>query len=656
MADTITQTPFQPLVPLNQVPFQQPDPSARGTVVPYQPELTPGQDIQPVLFGEPGARDIDRIAGVNRSVDKQIEQQGSFWPNALAIGALLTGNFGPMIQLEEQKRKTAIGQLATPYILEATDLSHQGKHEEAQNVINTAVGKFGQRAPEVMQLFKPVIEKISKDQTNWRDMQGVAKWAKMAIPDNAHPDMVNFRDFAQEAVKNRTLVSSSLLENLYTKAFPHQQMINGQALQQGGLNPAVIATPLPNVLMPKDVGGAVGELLSQRTGLQVPIINDVLNLKEGMPPVALPSGGSIAFGSPAHQRLLSEWQGQAQTRAELELTKDQPKRPEVIEGLHQEGVSNLEINTGTYPLHKLDRALLRAQADKISVASAPERVKMEQNPFVALDKNATAVNARTGLPIRSALSYDESKRLGDPILWLPNEVFKTQYAPAMEALKGFDKLEPFIESLGNPDTWGKRFDSGAFRWVTDRFGIAVAKNAEASKVLQDVLNKSIEETMSKAGVDVNDVEVGRIKALVTGIGADPAGARTAIAEMKQRIQDRILRQTGEAGLTTGGAGTPAVTNPRGGTVPVTTVAPTPAAGVTPGAQYRQPDGSFQPSGTSAFRPGKRPPGNAAQRRAVEVLKDVVPDTETPAAAVPAATPAPAAQPAQPQKKQYKFTD
>lgn len=100
-----------------------------------------------------------------------------------------------------------------------------------------------------------------------------------------------------------------------------------------------------------------------------------------------------------------------------------------------------------------------------------------------------------------------------------------------------------------------------------------------------------------------------------------------VAFVQQRLQEEVYRLSGVK------VEPPAIARPtpKGAATPAT-----PAPGAEPAAGYRQPDGSFQPSGTSAFRPGKRPPGNAEQRRAVEVLKDVIPDESTPATS--AATP------------------
>jgi hypothetical protein len=642
--DTITQTPFQPLVQPNQLVNTAPPPVV--------PEI--GADINPRIFSEPGVPALDRIGQINRGVDKQIEQQGSFWPNALAIGALLTGNFGPMIQLEEQKRKTAIGQLATPYMLEATDLSNQGKHEEAQNVINTAVGKFGQRAPEVMQLFKPVIEKVSKDQTNWRDMQGLAKWTKLAIPDTAHPDAVNFRDFAQEAVKNRTLISSSLLENLFTKAIPHIQVLNGQVQSVGQLSGRLTQQPLANVQTVKEVGGPIGEFLSSRLGISIPEITDVLNLKQGMEPVQT-SAGPVAFGSREHQYIVQAHQDSMALRASQSFQEKTPLEPSIATALRRDGgATQLQIATGTYTPQQIDAAVTADQARKVGIASAAEIAKIRQNPLLAEQSGLVNLNADTGVPLRRGLSIDEIEKQKLNVVRLPVATFE-RYRGSVEALTALDNLEPFIANLGNPQTFKQRAASGFNRWASDRLGIALTQNIEVSKAFEVMLNGAIEEATQRAGINQNDKDIRLIKTFVTGAGASPEAGRRAVKEIQKRLADRIYQEVGEASLARPAASTapPPIAAPPTATPATPTAAPSaqqipgvptpnvrqvPAAGVEPGAAYRGPGtAGFAPSGTTTYtppqrgKPGGPPPRNAAQRQAVEILKSTIPDEAVPAA-------------------------
>src|SRR5262245_48996581 len=130
-----------------------------------------GAGIEPRLFNSPGENQMDSVGLLNRNLANVEKQQSSFLPNALAIGALLTGNFGPMIQLQEQKRKTAIANVLAPFASQAQQLVNQGKFEEALDLANQAGSQAGARAPEIAQFFKSITDDVNKRSYDWQNLK-----------------------------------------------------------------------------------------------------------------------------------------------------------------------------------------------------------------------------------------------------------------------------------------------------------------------------------------------------------------------------------------------------------------------------------------------------------------------------------------------------
>lgn len=627
---------FQPLTReqlLAQPPVFQPPQLPLQQQWPVQPDATatPGAEINPTLFGDPGAGQLDRHAALAARADKLQAQQSSFLPNALAIGAMLTGNFGPMMQLEEQKRKTQLAQVFGPTALEATKLAQQGKLEEAEALITDVSGRVGDRSPELSQFFGGVRGDIKKEQAKWRDAQQIADFTKMTIPDTAHPDAVNFRDFAQKAVKNRTPMSSELLGQLFTKAIGHIQILNGQATTLGQLSGTLTQQPLANIQTVKEVGGPVGEWMASRLGLDIPEITDVLNLKEGMPPVQT-KAGPVGFGSREHQYIVQAQQASLAMRANLGFEEKLPKEASIVTALKYDGgATPLQIATGTTTPEQIDRAVTADQARKVGIASAAELTKIRQNPLIAEQSGLVNIDIDTGVPLRRGTSIDEIEKRGLNVVRLPVATFE-RYRSSVEALTALDNLEPFIENLGNPQKMKERIASGFNRWASDRLGVALTQNIEVSKAFEVMLNGAIEEAAQRQGINQNDKDIRLIKTFVTGAGASPEAGRRAVKEIQKRLADRIYQEVGEASLarpagsTAPPATAPATPAPSGQQipgVPTPNVKQVPAAGVEPGAAYRQPGtAGFAPSGTTTYTPPQRgKPGKP--KSAVEMLAPIV---------------------------------
>jgi len=622
--DSITQTPFQPLVQPNQLMNTAPGPVVQDI----------GEGINPRLFTPPGTADIDRIGEINRSLDKNIEQQGSFWPNALAIGALLTGNFGPMIQLEEQKRKTAIGQLATPYMMEATNLAHQGKFEEAQNVVTTAIGKVGPRSPEVMQMFKPVMDKLSKDQTNWRDMQQVADFAKMTIPDDAHPDAVNFRDFAQKAVKNRTVVSSELLGTLFTKAIPHMQMINNQAIGQGGLSGRITSIPLPEVQNEKQLETPGGMRVAAHNNMTTGDLTNVLRLREPGQSVTLGDGRTVSFGDATYTKARNEYTGYGmQFDAALEVGKQVPLEPilstQALGRMPADAVATRQGFTqqGMVPALMGDH-YTRLTDQQVAVIEG----KLRKDPYLPLQSGYTTIDAspdlsRFGTRV-GPMTYEEMKASGGKYINVETKILNDRIEPAVKAIQGLGYMTQMLPMLGAPDTPYTQVVKGINRFISDKIGRDVAKGLSVEKAAELFVERSIEEVQNTKQID--DRVVRQLKERITGRFRTPQDAMETVAFVQQRLQEEVYRLSGVkveppaiARPTTKGAvpteaptTLPAQQIPG---VPTPNVKQVPTPGVEPGAAYRQPGGGFVPQGETTYTPPQR----GKPKSAIQTLAPIV---------------------------------
>lgn len=429
-----------------------------------------------------------------------VPENNSAMPTILAVlAAAVNRNFGPLMQLSEQKRKTQVYGQAAELLKKTYAKINTGQVDEAIEEFQAGITSMGGRAPEIGQFLQPEMARMSAVQQASHERTGFVKYLKnySELIKDKEPErsdrlkrVANFVGSVPAYMTNKTI-----FDTLEKELNPQRHVVDNRSVS---LSPSgTEVTAIPEVMTDRSMGGGftVDKLLSDpelrssfaAVGIPLtqPSIINILNDK---------SEGTVGLRVAIAEKM-SQYRG---LNADLEMSKLIPKRPETAEMLTLAGTPMQDIalwNVG----NRIGGAIDRVIAKTGEVVSEQERAKLE---------------------------VDNIKNYGQPLTL---------------ALKGLDYIEDLFFALGNPDTWDQRLETGIARILSNRFGVSLGEDITQSKAYELIINRAIESIENT--VKLPEGTAGQLKKLITGPFAGYTDAKLLHKILRGRIEEQLILYT-----------------------------------------------------------------------------------------------------------------
>lgn len=525
-----TMAPFAPLggeIQQSEFRASEPPPSTTQSVI--QTDTTPPEGIAPQ--NQPGLIDHAALEKKQRDLEAQVKQQSSFWPTFLATAAALNGNFGPAIQLQNQKRVTQLGVMAMPHIAEINELANTGKWEQAAAQAETVMASIGSRAPELVPVFQGLLSRISEKQKTFENLKSVYEAAKLQLNENSSESQKKAVQGLGNLVKNRSYIAEASLNNLLTRNQLHTQVVNNQIVTSSPATGETRVTPMPTRTQPSDVEDIPGYLLSYKWGMTPAQIADIVSSKE------VQEGG----GSPRDQAIFQNYVSLGPSRARGAATKLIPYEPRLATQMRQ-NVDVIDMAVGKVPGTSIRDALDDETARKVREAAEPyleierrSRLKPKEAGLVPIIANPNRSDFLTRVP--GTLSIDMMERLGPDAVFVDRADEEKILKPINLATKGLDEILTFQAQYPGAEGPIKRLDIASQRWLSRMLGTKLAGIDTVGEAAAMLTNRALERVTETDALKIPDI--GYLKSLLTGGFASPQEALDAAIYVQKRLKEEM---------------------------------------------------------------------------------------------------------------------
>lgn len=495
---------------------------------------------------EPAPQRSPEVQRVIDDLRAKSRQESSFWPMFLATAAALKGDFRPAMQLQEQKRQTALAIKLAPVTDMVRKYQRAGNFEDAQDLVTSVGAEVGDRSPELTRWFGEMSKGLADQAQRLVSMKTLRDQLKTTS--EADPEVARMRapiiKSLDEAIKTNQPWSAKQIEETQQTARVHTQFIDHMRRQsvEGTGATAEAAARMPAVTM-AELNTPEVRVLAQKYRMSLGQIQNAINdIEMGKPP---PPGAEELFQDFANTQLLT-------ARREMR-EKFQLDPPLTTEMMMQPG--GLESITYGYPPRSgYTQATANVAGRAKSVAEAQglgaEQARQQQ-PFYVADRGMTIIDTTPTIDAFGTVDLGKQMmRVGE----LEDRIARGErLAPIREAnlpklhgglsaLQSVRLAQLMYEAQGDPKTL---FDRGANyinRTISNYLGVEVVRGQTKAKVAELLVNRAIEDI---AGTQlVNDATVGQLKALITGKLATSEGGLGALSLFQNRVLQHIKRTTG----------------------------------------------------------------------------------------------------------------
>lgn len=466
----------------------------------------------------------------------QIKEHASagqgFWPKALATLAALSGNFGPAMMLEEQKRKTQLAIDAAPLLVRANQYKNRGEYDKAISLLQEGMGTFGPRSPEIATHLTKEIENIDKKSQDWgsaettyKSLVAQAKIIKQQTGQD--PLFAPMLPVMQDIVSKKPIGGEKTFATLLDMVKNNQVQQSEGAIRVTNTASGITTTkPFENVMRAEDFTGIPGQQMSAHYGMSIP---DMVNAGNGLP---FTYKGEQQQPNPiianAIKGHLAALQG---PQAEREMAKLAPMSP----GMNEQ-VQRIAAEQGMSAAEVRDRGSradwspeIRSGAYHAEIAKGTELatagLEAQLNaPSIASNTNQIVVDKETG-QLRPQISIREAGRHPDQYSVLD----RTTQVPQAQALYAIrDRLGLVADLIhrlpSNQDTLD-RMSYYVDRFTNDKLGLSASTTADAA--IQHIVKNDIEAYFNKKGVSAE-----RMADLTRGLTDRTATKESALATLQ----------------------------------------------------------------------------------------------------------------------------
>lgn len=530
-ATTVAPTPFAPLAP--QAPQEQAPatPANESDFGGLPTPQTPPNDIAATV-GK-GALD-DQISTAKERLAKYDLAANDGKAKTLAIlAAVFTKNFGPLLQLEEQKRKTRVANALMPEVVAINKLTAEGKWEEALNRATEVGTAAGARVPELAPFYQDIAKRISDKQKVWENLKGVYELAKNRITDPNDPRMPDIK-----AMKIAIDRRDSLSEGVVQKMFEQQQLktqrlenVISKTSETTGLS---TFETTPSAYKSDQFETYVGHTLAQAHGLNPVELADVMNNQ----PVKGVDKDKAA-------KIREDYNSIQYVNANLKLADKIPIDPTQILYLQRQGLSNEQIAQ-----RLIGRDAASATIDDLigrakELQEAGYLAQINKNPYMPAAHGYMPVHAKADDPnhLRPAplMTHQQVADSNGKFGLLPKEAVQ-QNTQALNALMGLSYIPMMFQERADPNSPFPSLSGPVAKLISDYTNIPINSHITISQVARAIVNSSMEELENTKLLPAK--EVGRLKAMIESTFQTEKDALKATAIIKDRIYERINNHLG----------------------------------------------------------------------------------------------------------------
>lgn len=487
------------------------------------------------MFYEPG-----HSAGLDtaqKKIEGIKEQQSSFMPTFLAVASALTGNFGPAIQMQEQKRKTNIIQQALPAMNEISRMKVTGQYEPALQALEMLSSKVGPRVPELKEMFMQQQKDLSDKQTALSTARGQYNVMKPYVTKN-HPDKALF-DSAGAALKAGTPGAAEMFKTILDNRVNMQNQ-GGQNIMTSGLTGGMTTQPIPETYETKDVENYVGINVAQAHGLTT---QDLANVLKG---ITVPG-----VGEQKAETIKKDYIGLQDINAKLDLAKLIPLEPilstQMLETENPLAIATREVAKGTSSA--VQRHMGRLTQQKVAeyegqISADPTMGAKADTTYVDVSRPGSTAYGRE-VPLMTIKALSQSGGTFQPVR---RKVYDEVFVPVTKAKQGLGMLPDLIKEMGDPQTPLERASRAFNMVIRNVTGFSPKAGMTTGAAIEAIINNSME--LVERTKTVSSAEVGLLKKLTTGKGADFGEAAEAVGILMNRLDSELGRIVGEENIPT----------------------------------------------------------------------------------------------------------
>jgi hypothetical protein len=456
--------------------------------------------------------------------------------HVLATLAALSGNFGPAIAIQEQKRKAAIGRDMVPVTSQVNRLKALGKYDEATQLLEDAATRVGPQAPEIV----PILGKLASD-IGTKQIQLSQEKTLWSIVDEQMPKDAPDRRAVNawgKGLQGGMLLGPEGVGLIMSKLSPHIQRIGNQISRTSLLGGPTQYETAPALFDPASLPSLVASRIQGLTGASLDAITNTMNT--GAPLIA---NGKVLSKDELQQQIatLQREQGQMEIGGKVPLTPEYNAALLRVPGMTPERIATRNILP-----HESEAARLEQQNTAELLATAPieaanrtDVTKIAGVGYTVLDVNVDS----PGFGRRQGLITNSQLQANPDFHAVPEKLVTEKIEPALRASDGFNYLRRMYESMATPDINGQsgysRWFSGAKTTLEQYLGISLSDGTPAETVMRLIVDRSVEQL--EATQTVNNEVVQRTKRQLIGAFADPPSALRAVDVMQERIRSDLSR-------------------------------------------------------------------------------------------------------------------
>ena len=449
------------------------------------------------------------------------KEPGTFWPTAIAVIAAAEGNFGPLTQIMEQKRKTKLFAQVPGIMTEVSRLTNTGKIDEANEYLQKQSALLGSRAPEIKEHFAPHLARIAKWQegmTQKKQFVNMERKLQKVLPDYS-PTRKAMVDALADV---ETPMTYEQFQKAMADVDPKIFLSEGREIRSlpiGGTE----TKALPNVAQKGDITTeAYTRIGAKFPNLTPDVITDVLNA-----------------GSPEEKAHMNTLVSTAkQETLSFEYGKATMPEPAIRDAMRENGVSTYELAHGTYSGEQVKQGIAQNFQREIMHAQAPYKAQLLENPFFTSGGRVMAISQTEGPTygkILKNVNWRDAEAAGGAAIW-PTDHVIANVIPLQTAQQNFQDLMPLIHYTTEEGAIA-RIGEGVAQYINNRVPGGLTPDMSKRQVAA-ALVKGIVEQLANAG-QVKREDMKQIHETLGGAFSTKANADAGIEAFSVFIKNKL---------------------------------------------------------------------------------------------------------------------
>ena len=549
----ITQVPFvsgqgaaqQPLLPPQQPQPILADVPTDALAAQITGELGPDKlPVQPLIDYQKAMRAVDRADAIQKAqldLAKTDAQQNSFMPKFIATVAALKGDFRPLMQMEEQKRKTAIGKALFPTQLKIDEYVSQGDYESAEKLANTAYQAAGARSEALVPYFQQIHKDILAKRTQIQNMKTRYEMLKIAVGDDKNNPNYKFVQALGAFMKNPTPDSEAGFNQYMSENKPQIQVGDTKVTTVSPMTGQITETPTTHFAPPSAADTISGKEVVQVHGLKSTA--DITNLQRGIGVTDI-NGQVIAPGSQRAQTIIAEMSTRQKDEAAYDLKKMIVTDPMLNSAYVASGAGTIkDLASGNITAAGARKAFDFILERKVTEAEAVPLANIRANPYLWAASGGTFVDSNLQeIPLQT---IEQMRQSGGTIIPVRQTVLDKTIRPLQERIQGLDYAVEMVNELKKEgvslETNGERISQGVKDSISKVLGVPVSKSVLIKTTIAEIMNKAVEQTgQGLANMGRPSAEIGRIKKFTSGDFASTDDAIQALTILQGKLKQEML--------------------------------------------------------------------------------------------------------------------